>query len=162
MHLRKTPRWRQHHNRQPPTGAHIIPIAYLKATAVHVVPTPQAAPHQICPPTQAGPTAGAAWQVHVAIADAAGLLLQAEMHMWRECHLEQSPSRCWMPQRIHQGLSHRRRVRGLWSVPPHQAGGLQCQVRQDACLEDLWTRCGTSVCCEGCSMLARALMICLI
>ena len=43
---------------------------------MHVVPTPLAAPDQVRPPTQAEPTAGAAGQVHVTIADAAGLLLQ--------------------------------------------------------------------------------------
>ena len=59
---------------------------------MHVVPAPLAAPHQVRPQTQAGPTAGAAWQVHVAIADAAGLLLQAEMHMWREGNLKQLPA----------------------------------------------------------------------
>ena len=80
---------------------------------MHVVPTPLAAPHQVRPPTQAGPTAGAAGQVHVAIADAAGLLLQAEMHMSRECSLKQSPSRCLTPQHMHQGLSRGHRVSGL-------------------------------------------------
>ena len=137
MPLRETPRWRQHHDRQPPAGAHSIPPAYLKAAAVHVVPTPLAAPHQVRPPTQAGPTAGAAWQVDVAIADAAGLLLQAEMHVWRECSLKQSPSRCLTPQHSHQGLSHRHMVGGLWSIPLHQAGGLQRRVRQHARLEGL-------------------------
>lgn len=73
---------------------HNITLVHLEAAAVHVVPTPLAAPHQVRPPTQAGPTAGAAWQVHVAIADAARLLLQAELHMLRERSLKQSPSRC--------------------------------------------------------------------
>ena len=54
---------------------------------MHVVPAPLAAPHQIRPPTQAGPTAGAAGQVHVAVADAAGLLLQGgSVHKVRECN----------------------------------------------------------------------------
>ena len=109
-------------------------LSHLEAAAVHVVPAPLAAPHQVRPPTQAGPTAGAAWQVHVAIADAAGLLLQGGVvHKVKECNLKRSPGRCLTPQHMHQSFSSvHRRVMKCGPASLHPAGGLHCRVRPRA------------------------------